>query len=174
MPCQEFACGNGRLTAAGLTAELWTTRFRRVVQEQVRTRAEVWMRMQLVPNQGTTREGSSRPKPALQLWDGNPAILRELQAVPAPVPSRVEVRTAAMSHADSAELWKHVLPFRDRVPHFWIFLVSYPTLAFDPGCVSWGLRLQHQSCKRIFTLSKPTQLVIDVPHQRGLHRGSTL
>jgi hypothetical protein len=32
------------------------------------------------------------------------------------------------------------------------------------GVVQWGLGLNHQSCKRIFTLSSPTRLVIDVPH----------
>ncbi|MGH8862941.1 MAG: AMIN-like domain-containing (lipo)protein [Jatrophihabitantaceae bacterium] len=29
---------------------------------------------------------------------------------------------------------------------------------------SWGLGLRHQSCKRVFVLSSPTRLVIDVPH----------
>jgi hypothetical protein len=32
------------------------------------------------------------------------------------------------------------------------------------GYVQWGLGLNHQSCKRIFELSAPTRLVIDVPH----------
>jgi hypothetical protein len=32
------------------------------------------------------------------------------------------------------------------------------------GYVSWGLGLDHQSCKRVLTLSNPTRLVIDVPH----------
>jgi hypothetical protein len=29
---------------------------------------------------------------------------------------------------------------------------------------TWGLGLEHQSCKRIFTLTNPTRLVVDVPH----------
>jgi hypothetical protein len=32
------------------------------------------------------------------------------------------------------------------------------------GYVSWGLGLAHQSCKRVFTLTSPSRLVIDVPH----------
>jgi hypothetical protein len=32
------------------------------------------------------------------------------------------------------------------------------------GYVTWGLGLDHQSCKRVFTLTSPTRLVIDVPH----------
>jgi len=32
------------------------------------------------------------------------------------------------------------------------------------GYVSWGLGLAHQSCKRIFTLTNPSRLVIDVPN----------
>lgn len=32
------------------------------------------------------------------------------------------------------------------------------------GYVSWGLGLAHQSCKRVFTLTNPSRLVIDVPH----------
>jgi hypothetical protein len=31
------------------------------------------------------------------------------------------------------------------------------------GYVTWGLGLERQSCKRIFTLSGPSRLVIDVP-----------
>jgi hypothetical protein len=50
------------------------------------------------------------------------------------------------------------------------FKTGFPQLAevrllqnFE-GVVQWGLGLNHQSCKRIFTLSSPTRLVIDVPH----------
>jgi hypothetical protein len=50
------------------------------------------------------------------------------------------------------------------------FVTGFPQLAearelqdFD-GVVWWGLGLNHQSCKRIFTLSGPTRLVVDVPH----------
>ena len=32
------------------------------------------------------------------------------------------------------------------------------------GYVTWGLGLDHQSCKRVFKLTNPTRLVIDVPH----------
>ncbi|UQX87593.1 hypothetical protein M6D93_14965 [Jatrophihabitans telluris] len=32
------------------------------------------------------------------------------------------------------------------------------------GVTSWGLGLAHQSCKRVFTLTGPTRLVIDLPH----------
>jgi hypothetical protein len=32
------------------------------------------------------------------------------------------------------------------------------------GVTSWGLGLNKQSCKRIFTLSGPSRLVIDVPN----------
>jgi hypothetical protein len=32
------------------------------------------------------------------------------------------------------------------------------------GYVTWGLGLDHQSCKRVFTLTSPSRLVIDVPH----------
>lgn len=32
------------------------------------------------------------------------------------------------------------------------------------GYLSWGLGLAHQSCKRVFTLSAPSRLVIDVPN----------
>lgn len=32
------------------------------------------------------------------------------------------------------------------------------------GYVTWGLGLAHQSCKRVFKLTNPTRLVIDVPH----------
>ena len=32
------------------------------------------------------------------------------------------------------------------------------------GYVTWGLGLAHQSCKRVFRLSSPTRLVIDVRH----------
>lgn len=32
------------------------------------------------------------------------------------------------------------------------------------GYVTWGLGLDHSSCKRVFTLANPTRLVIDVPH----------
>jgi hypothetical protein len=32
------------------------------------------------------------------------------------------------------------------------------------GFVTWGLGLQQQSCKRIFTLSSPARLVLDVPN----------
>ncbi|MDT4941473.1 MAG: hypothetical protein QOJ34_1562 [Pseudonocardiales bacterium] len=32
------------------------------------------------------------------------------------------------------------------------------------GYVSWGLGLDHSSCKRVFTLMSPTRLVVDVPH----------
>jgi hypothetical protein len=32
------------------------------------------------------------------------------------------------------------------------------------GYVTWALGLDHQSCKRVFRLSSPTRLVIDVPH----------
>jgi hypothetical protein len=32
------------------------------------------------------------------------------------------------------------------------------------GYVTWGLGLAHQSCKRVFKLTSPTRLVIDVPH----------
>ena len=32
------------------------------------------------------------------------------------------------------------------------------------GYVSWGLGLAKQSCKRVFTLSAPSRLVIDVPN----------
>jgi hypothetical protein len=32
------------------------------------------------------------------------------------------------------------------------------------GYVSWGLGLAHQSCKRVFKLTEPTRLVIDVHH----------
>lgn len=31
------------------------------------------------------------------------------------------------------------------------------------GYVSWGLGLRHQSCKRVFTLTSPRRLIIDVP-----------
>ena len=50
------------------------------------------------------------------------------------------------------------------------FKTGFPQLAevrllqnFE-AVVQWGLGLNHQSCKRIFTLSSPTRLVIDVPH----------
>jgi hypothetical protein len=32
------------------------------------------------------------------------------------------------------------------------------------GYVNWGLGLDHASCKRVFKLTSPTRLVIDVPH----------
>jgi hypothetical protein len=32
------------------------------------------------------------------------------------------------------------------------------------GYVTWGLGLAHASCKRVFKLTGPTRLVIDVPH----------
>ena len=32
------------------------------------------------------------------------------------------------------------------------------------GYFSWGLGLAHQSCKRVFTLTAPTRLVVDVPN----------
>jgi hypothetical protein len=32
------------------------------------------------------------------------------------------------------------------------------------GYVTWGLGLAHPSCKRVFKLTGPTRLVIDVPH----------
>jgi hypothetical protein len=32
------------------------------------------------------------------------------------------------------------------------------------GYVTWGLGLAHASCKRVFRLTSPTRLVIDVPH----------
>jgi hypothetical protein len=32
------------------------------------------------------------------------------------------------------------------------------------GFVTWGLSLERQSCKRIFTLSSPSRLVVDVPN----------
>lgn len=32
------------------------------------------------------------------------------------------------------------------------------------GYLTWGLGLAHQACKRVFTLSSPTRLVIDVAH----------
>ena len=32
------------------------------------------------------------------------------------------------------------------------------------GYVTWGLGLAHQSCKRVFKLTNPTRLVVDVPH----------
>jgi hypothetical protein len=32
------------------------------------------------------------------------------------------------------------------------------------GYLSWGLGLAHQSCKRVFTLTSPARLVIDVPN----------
>jgi hypothetical protein len=32
------------------------------------------------------------------------------------------------------------------------------------GYVMWGLGLAHRSCKRVFKLTEPTRLVIDVPH----------
>jgi hypothetical protein len=32
------------------------------------------------------------------------------------------------------------------------------------GYVTWGLGLAHASCKRVFKLTSPTRLVIDVPH----------
>jgi hypothetical protein len=50
------------------------------------------------------------------------------------------------------------------------FKTGFPQLAevrrlqdFE-GVVQWGLGLNHQSCKRIFTLTNPTRLVVDVPH----------
>lgn len=50
------------------------------------------------------------------------------------------------------------------------FVTGFPQLAeareledFE-GHVQWGLGLNHQSCKRIFQLSAPSRLVIDVPH----------
>jgi hypothetical protein len=49
------------------------------------------------------------------------------------------------------------------------FITGFPQLAearelqdFE-GHVQWGLGLNHQSCKRIFQLSSPTRLIIDVP-----------
>jgi hypothetical protein len=37
-------------------------------------------------------------------------------------------------------------------------------LGDNEGVFSWGLGLTRQSCKRIFTLSSPTRLVVDVPN----------
>jgi hypothetical protein len=37
-------------------------------------------------------------------------------------------------------------------------------LGDNEGVFSWGLGLERQSCKRIFMLSGPTRLVVDVPH----------
>jgi hypothetical protein len=49
------------------------------------------------------------------------------------------------------------------------FVTGFPQLAearelqdFE-GHVQWGLGLNHQSCKRIFQLSSPTRLIVDVP-----------
>jgi hypothetical protein len=49
------------------------------------------------------------------------------------------------------------------------FVTGFPQLAEareledHKGYVQWGLGLNHQSCKRIFQLSAPARLVIDVP-----------
>jgi hypothetical protein len=43
-------------------------------------------------------------------------------------------------------------------------LVEARRLGDFEGYVTWGLGLAHQSCKRVFTLTNPTRLVIDVPH----------
>jgi hypothetical protein len=32
------------------------------------------------------------------------------------------------------------------------------------GYVTWAIGLDHSACKRVFTLTNPTRLVIDVPH----------
>jgi hypothetical protein len=42
-------------------------------------------------------------------------------------------------------------------------LAEAESLEDSEGYVAWGLGLEHQSCKRIFALSSPTRLVIDVP-----------
>jgi hypothetical protein len=43
-------------------------------------------------------------------------------------------------------------------------LVEARRLGDFEGYVTWGLGLTHQACKRVFTLTSPTRLVIDVPH----------
>lgn len=43
-------------------------------------------------------------------------------------------------------------------------LVEARRLGDFEGYVTWGLGLTHQSCRRVFTLTNPTRLVIDVPH----------
>lgn len=43
-------------------------------------------------------------------------------------------------------------------------LVEARRLGDFEGYVTWGLGLDQQSCKRVFKLTNPTRLVIDVPH----------
>jgi hypothetical protein len=50
--------------------------------------------------------------------------------------------------------------FRPRFPQ----LREARRLGDFEGYLSWGLGLAHQSCKRVFTLSSPRRLIIDVPH----------
>ena len=50
--------------------------------------------------------------------------------------------------------------FRPRFPQ----LKEARQLGDFEGYVTWGIGLGHQSCKRVFTLTNPTRLVIDVAH----------
>jgi hypothetical protein len=98
-------------------------------------------------------------------WDAIPKSSATFYKDPSGIPITLEGTAGIKLVVRPIETGSYQVPPRpiDFDPEFPQLAEAY-RLGDNEGVFSWGLGLNHQSCKRIFTLTNPTRLVVDVPH----------
>jgi hypothetical protein len=99
------------------------------------------------------------PLPSWQAIPKSSALFYDGQGRPVPLEGTAGIKLT-MHPTDAHTRYGGPYDFKPEFPQ----LAEAKSLEDFEGYVSWGLGLKHQSCKRIFTLSGPTRLVVDVPH----------
>ena len=80
-------------------------------------------------------------------WDGPESVLTELRSTSPPRLADIQtshVRTAQSRSGHPDPLWDELQRFRGRVPHFWIYVVKYPSIVTDvipPAAIVMGDRV---------------------------------
>ncbi|HEX6547944.1 MAG TPA: hypothetical protein VF134_04310 [Candidatus Dormibacteraeota bacterium] len=134
-PFVRHRAGDGRLRDAGLTAELWSEWFEKVIESEVAWRAEmIWPRWRRAAEWPPTRDELDTPahvpRRAVDLWNGSTDVRRELErqaSIGASHRLTISPRTPGPGSVDAStnELLRS---FRGRIPQVWVFPVQYPSL----------------------------------------------
>jgi len=151
-PFDRHSGGDGRLRAAGMTVELWRRWFERTVNEDVNCAAEMaWPAWRRSPEWPPSREilhaEGRPPRTPQELWDGPESVLAELTSTSPPRLAGTQtshVMTARSRSGHPDPLWDELQRFRGRVPHFWIYVVKYPSIVTDvipPAAIVMGDRV---------------------------------
>lgn len=130
-PFDRHADGDGRLRGAGLTAPDWNAWLEIVVEERALARAEslwpAWLRSpDWPPSHEALRAQPAQPRRAVDTWPGTPELkvrLSNLYERWTHFPAAARAEPPVERHP--TELWLKVEPYRDRVPYFHIYPVTY-------------------------------------------------